>query len=173
VNLAFHVIFTESGPDKVKQFLSQKQHQSQIYLFWVTEKSCNSLPINANPEKSRSNSDLWNLIKLLTAHPAFSTRPGLVTPLFAQMSQLLGLDNATIEAIREKLVHANYLLIATENLDHIIQNIDEITVIENFNIKLQSNFHSMIKKASLHLLQLTAAEINAERLHNDLSIQHS
>lgn len=169
IKLGIHTLATDLDPEKLMQILSpiSSSQIPEMFLIWVNSKNYETLRITESPLYYGSNSDLHTLVKLLLAHPAFSVRPGLITPLYAQMLQLMGIDNEVVENVREELAQKDFLLIAIQDIKAELNKFDSVKCRKTFNIKLHRNFHNMIKKASLNMFQLPSIENFTERLVHD------
>lgn len=170
MKLAVYLIDYKKDLNTAIDSLSQisEMNSAELYLLWHDYDTYHTLKFSPGLQYYNSNNDLHNLIKLLLAHPALCSRPGLITPIHAQMLSLLGIHSTTVETIRDELQQHNGMILTQSCL--LLPEQQSFNIRHNLCFRLHNNFHSMIKKASLNLFQIPAIASYKERLTNDFTI---
>ncbi|GAB4274929.1 MAG: hypothetical protein Kow0029_15630 [Candidatus Rifleibacteriota bacterium] len=173
MRLAIHTIDTEFSHKQLISALGRSipSNLDELFLISLNDYSPHTIRLTSTFCNRHIKTDLYNLVRLLLAHPAFCSRPGFITPLYSQILQLLGICNETVNEIREELSRRDYLTISATSIKHLFSDSGGINFKRTFNIKLHNNFRSMIKKVSLNMFQVPVIENYAERQINDYSLQ--
>lgn len=169
MKLAVYIIDHQKDSDATVAALSQlsEMNSAEIYMLWHDYGTYHTLKFSPGLQYYNSSNDLHNLMKLLLAHPALCSRPGLITPLHAQMLSLLGIQSTTVETFRDELQQHHGMIITESCL--LLNQSQPFTIRHHICLRLHSNFHSMIKKASLNLFHIPAIEPYKERLTHDFT----